>query len=416
MTVGGNTRSLPDPFLVFATQNPIEQEGTYPLPEAQLDRFLFEVHVDYPSEQEEREIARRTTSGPLPEIEPVVSVDEIRDIGAFVPRIPVTDEAVELAVALARASRPRRALGPARGLRVRALRSWPARQPGARARRESPGRPARRTRRGRRGRGGPRASGAEASVGLELPRRGRRRARLGRRRGHCEERWNQVMVSPELESEIKGLMIEQLDLRGKTESDIEDEAPLFGAGLGLDSLDALQLAMAIEERFGVAVPEGEERATGVRIGQRDRSLRGGATRGDLSGLGPTRRERVAVTGLGLVSALGYGPCPPSRRSAEGAGFRRISLFLPAPSARGWSPRFAAWTSERWNPPRRRGVARAPTRWLCFRRVKRSGRRACSRAEGAWAWRSGARPAECTRPSSRSSPTRASRSIRAASRG
>jgi acyl carrier protein len=66
------------------------------------------------------------------------------------------------------------------------------------------------------------------------------------------------MVSKELVSEIKRLMIEQLDLRGKTESDIEDEAPLFGSGLGLDSLDALQLAMAIEERFGVAVPEGDE--------------------------------------------------------------------------------------------------------------------------------------------------------------
>jgi MoxR-like ATPase len=112
VTVGGNTRSLPDPFLVFATQNPIEQEGTYPLPEAQLDRFLFEVHIDYPSEQEEREIARRTTSGPLPEIEPVVSVDEIREIGAFVPRIPATDEAVDLAVALARASRPSERTAP----------------------------------------------------------------------------------------------------------------------------------------------------------------------------------------------------------------------------------------------------------------------------------------------------------------
>ena len=66
------------------------------------------------------------------------------------------------------------------------------------------------------------------------------------------------MISPELKSEIKRLMIEQLDLRGKSESDIEDDAPLFGGGLGLDSLDALQLAMAIEERFGVAVPEGDE--------------------------------------------------------------------------------------------------------------------------------------------------------------
>src|SRR5271163_2494116 len=61
VTVGTQTHSLPDPFLVFATRNPIEQEGTYPLPEAQLDRFLLEVHVDYPSDNEEREIARRTT-------------------------------------------------------------------------------------------------------------------------------------------------------------------------------------------------------------------------------------------------------------------------------------------------------------------------------------------------------------------
>ncbi len=112
VTVGGNTRPLPDPFLVFATQNPIEQEGTYPLPEAQLDRFLLEVHVDYPSEQEEREIARRTTSGAMPEIEPVVTVDDLRQIGGFVPRIPATDEAVDLAVRLARASRPGTSVAP----------------------------------------------------------------------------------------------------------------------------------------------------------------------------------------------------------------------------------------------------------------------------------------------------------------
>ena len=66
------------------------------------------------------------------------------------------------------------------------------------------------------------------------------------------------MTFPELVSEIKRLMIDQLDLRGKQESDIEDDAALFGGGLGLDSLDALQLAMAIEERFGVRVPEGDE--------------------------------------------------------------------------------------------------------------------------------------------------------------
>ena len=107
VTVGGVTHDLPDPFQVFATRNPIEQEGTYTLPEAQLDRFLLEIHVDYPSETEERDIARRTTSGGAPEIEPVVDVGELRALGALVPRIPITDEAIALAVRLARASRAR---------------------------------------------------------------------------------------------------------------------------------------------------------------------------------------------------------------------------------------------------------------------------------------------------------------------
>jgi MoxR-like ATPase len=106
VTVGGVTHALPDPFQVFATRNPIEQEGTYPLPEAQLDRFLLEVHVEYPSETEEREIARRTTSGAMPEIDTVVAAEEIRELGALVPRIPVTNEAIDLAVRLARVSRP----------------------------------------------------------------------------------------------------------------------------------------------------------------------------------------------------------------------------------------------------------------------------------------------------------------------
>lgn len=106
VTAGGTTHELPDPFQVFATRNPIEQEGTYPLPEAQLDRFLLEIHVEYPTEQEERQIARQTTSGPPATIEPVVNIDEMRAFGAFVPRIPVTDEAVQMAVRCARASRP----------------------------------------------------------------------------------------------------------------------------------------------------------------------------------------------------------------------------------------------------------------------------------------------------------------------
>ena len=106
VTVGGETHPLPRPFQVFATRNPIEQEGTYALPEAQLDRFLLEIHVGYPSEAEELEIARRTTSGSAPELEPVVSLSDVIALGDLVPRIPVTDEAVRLSVNLCRASRP----------------------------------------------------------------------------------------------------------------------------------------------------------------------------------------------------------------------------------------------------------------------------------------------------------------------
>ncbi len=106
VTVGNATHALPDPFQVFATQNPIEQEGTYPLPEAQLDRFLLQIHVEYPSEADEVNIAKRTTSGRTVKIEPVLSIAEVRALAAFIPRIPITDEAVAFAVRLARLSRP----------------------------------------------------------------------------------------------------------------------------------------------------------------------------------------------------------------------------------------------------------------------------------------------------------------------
>jgi MoxR-like ATPase len=106
VTVGAVTHALPDPFQVFATRNPIEQEGTYALPEAQLDRFLLEIFVGYPDAREEEEIARRTTSGEVVKLEPVIDADEVRAIGRFVPRVPVTDEAIELAVRLVRRSRP----------------------------------------------------------------------------------------------------------------------------------------------------------------------------------------------------------------------------------------------------------------------------------------------------------------------
>ena len=119
VTVGTVTHLLPDPFQVFATRNPIEQEGTYPLPEAQLDRFLLEIHVEYPSEAEEREVARRTTSGKPAVISPVLDIDQVRAFGKLVPRIPVTDEAVNLAVSLARATRPAGGKGETRTDAVR---------------------------------------------------------------------------------------------------------------------------------------------------------------------------------------------------------------------------------------------------------------------------------------------------------
>ncbi len=106
VTSGNTTHELPNPFQVFATRNPIEQEGTYPLPEAQLDRFLLEVHVGYPSAQEEREIARRTTSGTLNDVPRALGVEDLRKLQSLVPRMPVTDEALDLAVRLTRATRP----------------------------------------------------------------------------------------------------------------------------------------------------------------------------------------------------------------------------------------------------------------------------------------------------------------------
>ena len=106
VTVGMKTHVLPDPFQVFATQNPIEQDGTYPLPEAQLDRFLVEIFVDYPTELEELAIAKRTTSGETPNLEPVLTIDDVRALGDLVPLIPITDEALALSVRLARLSRP----------------------------------------------------------------------------------------------------------------------------------------------------------------------------------------------------------------------------------------------------------------------------------------------------------------------
>src|SRR4051812_2501628 len=106
VTASGRTYPLAMPFLVFATQNPIEQEGTYPLPEAQLDRFMFLVDVGYPSAAEEEAIVKLTTQGPQPALTKVLSPEAIRDLQELVRRVPVPDHVVKYAVELARATRP----------------------------------------------------------------------------------------------------------------------------------------------------------------------------------------------------------------------------------------------------------------------------------------------------------------------
>jgi MoxR-like ATPase len=106
VTAGGRTFDLELPYLVFATQNPIEQEGTYPLPEAQLDRFMFMIEVDYPSASEEIEIVRTTTSPQTAQLQKVLSPDSIRRFQALVPRVPAAEDVIKYAVELVRRSRP----------------------------------------------------------------------------------------------------------------------------------------------------------------------------------------------------------------------------------------------------------------------------------------------------------------------
>ncbi len=112
VTVGGETLALDAPFFVLATQNPIEQEGTYPLPEAQLDRFLFELRIDYPLAEEEEEIARSTTSGPREAIESVLDAQQLVAAQQLVRRVPIADHLISYAVNLVRSSRPGDAAAP----------------------------------------------------------------------------------------------------------------------------------------------------------------------------------------------------------------------------------------------------------------------------------------------------------------
>lgn len=106
VTTSGNTFLLEEPFFVLATQNPIEQEGTYPLPEAQLDRFMFSLWLDYPAFNEEIEIVKRTTSGAEQSAKTVISHDDIMQFQKIVKEIPIADNTIEYAVKLVSSTRP----------------------------------------------------------------------------------------------------------------------------------------------------------------------------------------------------------------------------------------------------------------------------------------------------------------------
>jgi MoxR-like ATPase len=105
ITVGGQQHHLAEPFFVLATQNPIEQEGTYPLPEAQLDRFMFNTFVDYPDEEEEFEIVRRTTADEPTTATPTLSAEEILELTRIVRRVPVADHVLRYALRFTRLTR-----------------------------------------------------------------------------------------------------------------------------------------------------------------------------------------------------------------------------------------------------------------------------------------------------------------------
>jgi MoxR-like ATPase len=122
VTMGGTTRALPSPFFVLATQNPIEQAGTYPLPEAQLDRFLLKLHVGYPDERDEAAVLARTTGAALPRVTPVLDGPDLLRVQALVREVPVSDALLLWTTRFVRATRP----GPDALPRVRDAVRWGA--------------------------------------------------------------------------------------------------------------------------------------------------------------------------------------------------------------------------------------------------------------------------------------------------
>jgi MoxR-like ATPase len=112
VTVGEHTYDLPEPFFVLATQNPIEQEGTFPLPEAQLDRFMFNILVGYPSDAEEQRIIKQVTGTAKPVVQKLLDGKTVLDLQDVVRRVPVGDHVVEYAASLVRATRPKEKESP----------------------------------------------------------------------------------------------------------------------------------------------------------------------------------------------------------------------------------------------------------------------------------------------------------------
>jgi MoxR-like ATPase len=117
VTVGGTRHKLPDPFFVLATQNPIEQEGTYPLPEAQQDRFMFNIFVDYPEEEEEFRIVEMTTSTHAPTVDRVLSATDILEMQDIVRKVPVAPYVIRYAMKFTRLTRRGSRGGPGEGSR-----------------------------------------------------------------------------------------------------------------------------------------------------------------------------------------------------------------------------------------------------------------------------------------------------------
>jgi MoxR-like ATPase len=113
VTVGGHTLHLEEPFFVLATQNPIEQEGTYPLPEAQKDRFIFLVKVDYPEREHERQIVARTTGVFAADLQPVINGEQIQQLQKVVRKVPVPEHVMDFVLDIVRATRPNNPDAPA---------------------------------------------------------------------------------------------------------------------------------------------------------------------------------------------------------------------------------------------------------------------------------------------------------------